>query len=151
MADENKNENKDKKGGYTVAEIEGKMKKFGKEIVFGAMFILTGLFALIFGGAWMVWSILLCMIGAIVGVLAPQPIDKALASMIKFAHREKVTAMIAAGLGIVISIFLPFLIFGLVGLAGGKSLYLDTQKHTETGEKTSSKPEKSSSDSEKPE
>ena len=71
MADEEK-----PRGGFTVSELEDKAKKYGLEICLCTMFILTAIFTLVWGGAMILWSILLCMILGIVGVLFPKPVKK---------------------------------------------------------------------------
>ena len=108
MADEENNEEQPKKGGYTVAEIEGKMKRYGLEITLTTIFALTCIFTLVFGGAWLTWSIILSMVLAIVGTLAPQQIHNVLHSALHFICKDKTTCIISAVVGILFSIFLPF-------------------------------------------
>lgn len=116
-----------KAGGFTVGDIEGKMKKYGLEITLCTMFILTAVFTLIWGGAMAVWSILLCMIFAIIGVLIPRSTHKISTHSLKFVYREKVTSIIVAVAGILISIFIPAIIFAIIGLIAGKTFSKDAE------------------------
>ena len=115
-------DNQKPKGGFTVSELEDKMKKYGLEICLCAMFILAAIFALVWGGMILSWSILLTMILSIVGVLIPNPTHTALNSAFKFIYKEKVTSIVAATVGLLISILLPPLTFALVGVVAGAAL-----------------------------
>ena len=118
MADEKKPQ----RGGFTVSELEIKAKKYGLEICLCAMFILTAIFTLAWGGAMLLWSVLLCMLLAIVGVIFPKQVKKILHSGMDFIYKEKVTCITFAVIGILVSIFLPVIIFALIGLVAGKTI-----------------------------
>jgi hypothetical protein len=126
MSDEKKSPSK---GGFTVGELEGKVRKFGVEIVLCASFVLTAIFALIWGGAMMVWSILLCMIFSIIGALVPKSIHKLAHHTARFALKDKVTGIVIAVVLILLSIFLPPIVFAIVGAKAGKSFLLDIEPH----------------------
>ena len=117
------------KSGFTVGELEGKMKKYGLEIALCVTFILTAIFAMVWGGAMILWSILLCMIFAIIGVLVPRSMHKILSHTLKFVYKEKITSIIIAVIGIVVGIFLPPIIFAIIGLIAGKSFAMDALVH----------------------
>lgn len=121
MADENE----PKKGGFTVGEIEGKMRKYGLEISLCVMFVLTAIFLNIWGGSMLFWAILLSMLCAIVGVLVPKAVHKAMSQALRFVYREKVTSIVVVVVGILLSIFLPIVTLGIVGLFAGKAFALD--------------------------
>jgi hypothetical protein len=114
-------EEKKPNGGFTVTELEQKAKKYGLEICLSAMFLLSAIFALTWGGAILIWSIFLCMIMAVVGVIIPKQIKVATHSFVEFIKKEKMITLVIAIVGIVFSIFLPFIIFAIVGAMGGKS------------------------------
>ena len=120
MADNPKS--KEPRGGFTVSELEDKFKKYGLEICLCAMFILSAIFALIWGGMMLSWSILLTMILGIVGILLPKQIQKVHKATFDFIYKEKVTAIAAAVIGILLSILIPPLVFAFTGLVAGKSL-----------------------------
>jgi hypothetical protein len=132
MADENKSPFK---GGFTIGEIEGKVKKFGVEIVLCASFLLTAIFTLIWGKAMIVWSILLCMVFAIVGALLPKSIHKLTSHASRFILKDKVTGIVMTVILILLSILLPAVIFALVGVKAGKSFLLDIDSHRSQEEK----------------
>ena len=115
------------KKGYTVAELEGKVKKYCLEIDLCVMFVLTGIFTLIWGGAMVVWSILLCMIFCIVSVLVPRSINKVTTHTLQFVYKEKITSIIVGVVGVLFSIFLPPIIFAVVGIIAGKTFSFDAQ------------------------
>ncbi|OGN62872.1 MAG: hypothetical protein A3F09_00020 [Chlamydiae bacterium RIFCSPHIGHO2_12_FULL_49_11] len=117
------------KSGFTVQELQGKAKKFGLEIALCVIFVLTAIFALVWSSAYMVWSILLGMIFAIVGALLPKSVHKFTTSALRFIYREKATSIVFAVLGLVLAVALPMLIFGMVGLIAGKSFLIDSEEH----------------------
>lgn len=110
------------KKGFTVHELEGNFKKHGFEITLTAIFALTAIFSLLWSGWVVTWSILLCMIFAIVGIFIPQSMHKSLGKAVRLIYKEDVSAVIAAVVGLLVAIFLPLLIFAVVGLIAGKTL-----------------------------
>ena len=127
-----KDEDQKSKGGFTVGEIENKVRKFGLEIALCIVFILTAIFALVWGGAMLLWSILLCMIFAIIGVLVPNSMHKVTTHALKFTAKEKVTGIIMTVVACLLAIFLPPIIFAVVGLIAGKSFSFDAHDHLTT-------------------
>ena len=117
------------KGGFTVGELEGKVRKFGVEIVLCASFVLAAIFALIWGSAMMVWSILLCMAFAVLGALMPKSIHKLTSHASHFILKDKITGIVIAVVLILFSIFLPPIVFALIGVKAGKSFLLDAEPH----------------------
>ncbi|MBS0584678.1 MAG: hypothetical protein JSR76_00045 [Verrucomicrobia bacterium] len=117
-----------KEAGFTVAEIETHVKKYGVEVSLCGAFIISALFSLIWGGSILVWSILLAGLGAAFGVVFPKWIHKGSQSVLHFFTKEKVTRIVGATLLVAISFFLPFLIFLILGLEGGKSLATEMYK-----------------------
>lgn len=132
------NDNQENKSGFTVSELEGTAKKYATEIGLAAIFIVTGIFTLIWGGAMMVWSILLCMILAIVGALVPDSMMVWMSKSLDFIYKEKVMLIVSGIVLIIIGLFIPVLIFALVGLIAGGSLSLSMKRKA---------PQSSSSDS----
>jgi hypothetical protein len=119
MADEQKPRN-----GFTVSELENKVKKYGIEICLCTVFVLTAIFTLVWGGAMILWSILLCMILGIIGALFPKHVKKYLHTAMDLTCKEKVSSISTAIVAVLLSIFLPVIIFSLVGLIAGKSIAL---------------------------
>ena len=122
---EHQDSNNKESSGYTIKQIEWKMKKYGLEISLVVIFILSAIFALVWGGAWLTWSILLSMIFAIVGTLIPKSAHKISTSALRFIYKEKVTSITVGVIGVIVSIFLPPIIFACVGLLAGKSCSRD--------------------------
>lgn len=111
-----------KKEGISVKELESFAKKHRYEVFFSLLFILASLFTLIFWGA--VISIFLTIIGSIVGVLFPHKIEffsRKMASMV--FKKESSTQMIIGILALIVAIFLAPLIFLLIGLHAGTSMF----------------------------
>ena len=111
-------------GGFRVGDIEGKLRKHGLKIVICASFVLSAFSVLLWGSQMLLWSILLCMGLAVVGQLLSKSLDKITTSAMKFVNKDKITLIVVAAALIVISIFLPVIIFSITGLMGGKGLTL---------------------------
>lgn len=115
---------KGKKEGISVKELEGFVKKYRYEAFLVAMFVLAGIFGL--GIIWRpFWSILFAIIGAILGGIMPEKISKMLQAMTGFITRQdKNTQLILVGVALVLSILACPLVFLLLGLHGGKSMHM---------------------------
>jgi H+/Cl- antiporter ClcA len=116
--------NKDTKGkkGFTVSELEGKAKQYASEIGLAVIFFLTPIFTLVWGSSMKFWAILLCMIFAILGAVIPHSMMDLFSKALDFVYREKVM-LIATGIVLmIIGIFIPAIIFALVGLIAGGAL-----------------------------
>ena len=110
------------KEGVSVKEIESFAKKHRFEVFFCLSFVLACFFSFVFFAAW---SLVLAAIGAIVGVALASSVEKMMKNMLGFVlKQEKTTQLVLAAVGLVISIFLPPVIFLLVGLSGGKNLIM---------------------------
>lgn len=110
------------KEGVSVREIETFAKKHRFEFFFCLAFALAFLFALIMysGG----WSIGAAALGAILGVLFPGKIAFFAKKVLHFLLRqEKTTQFVLAIVLLILAVFLPPLIFLLIGLHGGKDIY----------------------------
>lgn len=108
------------KDGFSVREIEGFAKKHRVEVFFVLAFLLSLLFSFVFFTGW---SSLLASIGGICGVLFPKQAEGALKKATAFfAKQEDTTQLILAIAGLVLAMFLPLLIFLLLGSAGGRYL-----------------------------
>jgi len=108
------------KDGVSVKEIENFAKKHRFEVFFCVSFVLACFFTFVFFAAW---SLVFAVLGGIVGVAMSAGVDRLLKVSIRFVlKQERTTQIILAVVGWVLSIFLPPLIFMLIGLAGGKSL-----------------------------
>ncbi|MCH9811171.1 hypothetical protein K0U07_00235 [bacterium] len=122
------NNEKPNKKGFTVSELEGTAKKYASEIGLGVIFAVTAIFTLIWGGAMMVWSILLCMILAIIASLVPGSMMDGISKALDFIYKDKVMLVVTGVVLLIIAIFIPVLIFALIGLISGGSLSLTMKK-----------------------
>ena len=120
------------KDGVSVNEIESFARKYTSE-VFLVLAIIIGCISSIFDfftGAG--WSIAFLGIGAIVSVLFPNQIEKFLRKMFHIISKnEKSTQIIVGIVRIVIAIFVPFILFGLIGLGAGTSFHIHTKQASE--------------------
>ncbi len=124
------------KEGVSIKEIEGFGKKYRFEIFFLAYFILASFFTFLFFGAS--WSIYLAGLGGILGVFLPRKLEKASQACFRFVFKqERITQIILGIVGVIVSIFLPPLIFFMLGLMGGFGVFTTasgvhgTKVHTE--------------------
>lgn len=109
------------KEGVSVQELENFGKKYRFEIFFVLYFLLATLLTFIFFGA--AWSIFLAGVGGILGVWLPSKVDKAAKGAFQFIYKqEKATKLILAIVGVIVSFFLPPLVFFFLGLLGGAGM-----------------------------
>jgi hypothetical protein len=112
------------KKGVSVKEIEEFTKKHRYEVFFCALFVLTCIFSLVghFGGGW---SIFFAMGGAVLGILFPNKVESLLRMIFKFIFNQEKTIQIVLGaVALILSIFLPFIIFLVIGLIGGRMMHI---------------------------
>ena len=114
-------ENKSKEG-VSVKEIETFAKQHRFEFFFCLAFALAFLFALIMYSC--AWSIGASALGGILGVLFSRKVAYFSKAVLNFLFRqERTTQFVLAIVVLILAIFLPPLIFLLLGLHGGKDLY----------------------------
>jgi hypothetical protein len=117
------------KEGFTVKELQQKGKKYAVEIALVVIFALTAIFALVWGGAMIVWSIILSMALAIVGALLPKVMDRFFKASMSFLFgKQPVVGIVIAVVFIILAVFVPALPFAVFGLVAGKSLVEDCYK-----------------------
>lgn len=123
------------KEGVSVQELENFGKKYRFEIFFVLYFLLATLLTFIFFGA--AWSIFLAGVGGILGIWLPNKIEKAAKAAFGFVFKqEKATKLVLAIVGVIISFFLPPLVFFFLGLVGGTGMHKaasSVSKHNDQG------------------
>ena len=120
------------KEGVSVQELENFGKKYRFEIFFVLYFLLATLLTFIFFGA--AWSIFLAGIGGILGVWLPNKVEKAAKGAFQFIYKqEKATKLILAIVGVIVSFFLPPLVFFFLGLLGGTGMHKAASAVGKTG------------------
>lgn len=112
------------KKGVSVKEIEEFTKKHRYEVFFCALFILALIFGLVghFGRGW---SIFFSMGGAIAGVVFPNKVESFVTMIFRFIFKQEKTIQLVLGaVVLLLAIFLPFLIFLVLGLVGGRVMHI---------------------------
>jgi hypothetical protein len=134
------------KEGVSVHEIEQFARKHTTE-VFTVLALIIGAISSAFNfftGPGM--TIILTAIGAILGIFFPIAVEKGLKQFYTFTYKqEKTTQMILGAVKLVVAIFIPFILFGLVGLLAGTSYHYYTRHAQITDANKPSKPYKGSS------
>jgi hypothetical protein len=75
------------------------------------------------------------MLFGVIGVLIPKSIHKLVSHASRFALKDKVTAITITVALVLLSIFLPPIVFALVGVKAGKTFLLDIEPHRHHQEK----------------
>ena len=114
-------EERPKKEGVSVKELEQFTKDHRFEVFYLLLFIFASLFTFVFWGAKV--SIFLAGIGAIIGLFFPGKIKQFSSKICGFVFKqEKITQIVLGVVGLIIAIFLAPIVFFLLGLHGGKSM-----------------------------
>jgi hypothetical protein len=112
-----------KKEGVSVKEIEEFAKKHRFEVFFCLMFFLACIFGLV-GMFRAGWSIFLAMAGGALGVILPMKMDHLLKRTFHFVFKQDTTMLIVLGVvALLLACILPFLVFLVVGVAGGRAIH----------------------------
>jgi hypothetical protein len=112
------------KEGVSVQEVEDFARKYAVEVFSVIAVVVAGLSSMFdfFTGAG--FSILFATIGVILGVFCSVPADRLLRQFYAFAFKQEKTTQIVLGvMKIIIAIFIPFILFGLVGLLAGTAYH----------------------------
>jgi len=128
------------KDGISVQEMEEFARKYITEIFTVAAIAIGAISSMFdfFTGPSL--TILFLAIGAIIGIFFPMQTEKGLKQIYTFAFKqEKMTQMILGGVKIVVALFIPFLLFGLIGLLAGTSYHYYTRHAQMAGDSKSSK------------
>lgn len=116
------------KEGVSVQEVEDFARKYTTE-VFSVLAILIGSISSMynfFTGPKL--TIALIAIGVILGVFFPAPVEKGLKQFYSFSFKqEKTTQMILGLVKVVVGLFIPFFLFGFMGLLAGTSYHYYTR------------------------
>lgn len=132
------------KEGVSVQQVEDFARKYTVE-VFSVLAIVIGTISSMydfFTGPKM--TIFFIAIGVILGVFFPAPVERGLKQFYSFAYKqEKMTQMILGCVKIVVGLFIPFILFGVVGLLAGTSYHYYT-RHAQIA--SEGRPQRSSRD-----
>lgn len=134
------------KEGVSVQEVEDFARKYTTE-VFTVLAIIIGAFSSMydfFAGPRL--TIAFLAIGVILGIFFPAPVEKGLKQFYSFSYKqEKMTQIILGVVQIIISIFIPFILFGGLGLLAGTSYHYYTRHAQIMGENRPHKSHRNSS------
>jgi hypothetical protein len=111
------------KEGISVKELEAFAKKHRYEVFFCLIFLFSCIFSFIgyFRGGW---SLFFAMGGAVLGVIFPTKTESFMKKVMHFIFKQDKTLLIVLGVvGLILAIFIPFLIFLALGLVGGRCLH----------------------------
>ena len=112
-----------KKEGFSVKEIEQFAKRHRFEVFFCLVFLLTCIFG-IMGTFRSGWSIFLGMVGAVLGTLLSAKTGPLMEKAIHFIFRQDKTIQIVfAVVALILAVFLPFIIFLIIGIMGGLAIH----------------------------
>lgn len=116
------------KEGVSVQEMEDFARKYTVE-VFTVLAIVIGAISSMydfFTGPKL--TIAFVAIGVILGVFFPAPVEKGLKQFYSFSYKqEKMTQLILGCVKIVVGLFIPFVLFGALGLLAGTSYHYYTR------------------------
>ncbi len=114
-------ENKFKKEGVSVREIESFARKNRLAVFFVLAFILATFFSFVMWGLG--WSVVAAGVGAIIGVLLKGQISHLSKVIFQFVFKQEGTVqIIIAVVLLIIAIVIPPFYFLILGLHGGKDL-----------------------------
>jgi hypothetical protein len=134
------------KEGVSVQEVEDFARKYATE-TFSALAIVIGSISSMYGfftGPKM--TIVFIAVGVVLGVFFPAPVDRGLKQFYSFSYKqEKTTQMILGLVKVVVGLFIPFVLFGFVGLLAGTSYHYYTRHAQLMSENRQAKPHRGAS------
>ncbi len=117
------------KEGVSVQEVEDFARKYTTE-VFSVLAIAIGSISSMydfFTGPKM--TIFFIAVGVILGIFFPAPIEKGLKQFYSFSFKQEKTTQLILGLvKVIIGLFIPFVLFGFMGLLAGTSYHYYTRR-----------------------
>lgn len=138
----NKNKFTEKlKEGVSVQELEDFARKHSTEVFTVVALVIASISSMFNFFTGPSWSIFFIAIGSILGIFFPTPVDRGLKQLYDFIFKqEKSTQLILGAVKIVIAIFIPFVLFGTMGLLAGTSYHYYTRRGQTTIPPKSSRP-----------
>lgn len=135
------------KDGVSVQEIETFARKYTTEVFLVLAILIASISAIFdfFSGPG--WSIVFAGICSILSILFPNQIEKGMKKLFSFGNKNEKSMQIIIGVvRIVIAIFIPFILFGFLGLLAGTSFHLHMRNAGAHKEHKSSQDHKGPSD-----
>jgi hypothetical protein len=110
------------KEGVSVREIEDFTKKHRFEVFFCLSFILACFFNFVFFGTG--WGIIFAAVGGVLGVVSSAKVELFMKKGYHFVFKqEQITQLVLGVVWLILSVFLPPLIWFVVGLNAGKCMH----------------------------
>ena len=113
------------KDGVSVRELEDFARKYTTEVF--------SILAIIIATASSCWdfflsgpklTIFFTALGCVLSILFPLPVERGLKSLYQFVFKqEKSTQIILGSMKVVVALFIPFILFGFLGLLAGTSYH----------------------------
>jgi fatty acid desaturase len=117
------------KEGVSVQEVEEFARKYTTE-VFTVLAVVIGAISSMFDfftGPSL--TILFIAVGIVLGVFFPVPVERGVKQLYTFTYKqEKTTQLILGAVQIIVAIFIPFLLFGIIGLLAGTAHHYYTRQ-----------------------
>lgn len=131
------------KEGVSVQEVEDFARKYTTEVFSVLAIVIGGISSMydFFTGPKL--TIAFLAIGVILGIFFPAPVEKGLKQFYSFSFKqEKTTQMILGLVKVVVGLFIPFVLFGFMGLLAGTSYHYYTRHAQIMSENRPHKPHK---------
>jgi len=116
------------KDGVSVQEMEDFARKYTTEVFTVLALVIAAISSMFdyFTGPKL--TIIFLTIGTLLGIFFPAPVEKGLKQLYSFTFKqEKMTQVVIGVVKIIIAIFIPFVLFGIVGLLAGTSYHYYTR------------------------
>jgi len=108
------------KEGLSVKEIEGFAKTYRFALFCCVALVLAWIFSFVFFEGW---SIFCAVLGGLLGVVLTKKVEDFLKKVVAFVRKqEELTQLVLGGASLVLSVFLPFLLFFVLGACAGVAL-----------------------------
>lgn len=116
------------KEGVSVQQLEDFARKHSTEVFTVLAFIIAAISSIFNFFTGPTLTITFVAVGALLGVFFPIPVEKGLKHLYDFLYKqENTTQLVLGAIELVVAIFIPFLLFGLVGLLAGTSYHYYTR------------------------
>ena len=117
------------KEGVSVQEVEDFARKYTTEVFSVLAIIIASISSMYDFFTGPRFTIIFIAVGVILGVFFPAPVEKGLKQFYSFSFKqEKMTQMILGFVKIVVGLFIPFILFGFIGLLAGTSYHYYTRQ-----------------------
>lgn len=116
------------KEGVSVQEVEDFARKYTTEVFTVLALLIAAISSMYdyFSGPKL--AIFFLVIGVFLGIFFPAPVERGLKQFYNFSYKqEKMTQLVLGFVNIVIALFVPFILFGGVGLLAGTSYHYYTR------------------------